>query len=95
MLTKEKRIKIAAYVSLVITIILGVGILVWKGLIPTFLQTSISEAASIGIIGGADGPTAIYITTKITGESILKLLAVGLAILTMILFWLKMSRKKK
>lgn len=25
---------------------------------------SCNEAASIGIIGGADGPTAIYVTTK-------------------------------
>ena len=25
-----------------------------------------AEAASIGIIGGADGPTAIFLTTKLT-----------------------------
>ncbi len=29
------------------------------------LQFSVEEAASIGIIGGADGPTAIYVTSKL------------------------------
>lgn len=29
------------------------------------LQFSLKEAASIGIIGGADGPTAIFVTTKL------------------------------
>ena len=31
---------------------------------------SVREAASIGIIGGADGPTAIYVTSKINWWSI-------------------------
>lgn len=34
-------------------------------LIATALQFTPSEAASIGIIGGADGPTAIYLTTRL------------------------------
>lgn len=33
--------------------------------IATMLKFTPSEAASIGIIGGADGPTAIYLTTKL------------------------------
>ncbi|MBR2339658.1 MAG: sodium ion-translocating decarboxylase subunit beta [Clostridia bacterium] len=35
------------------------------GALPMF---SLEEAASIGIIGGADGPTAIYVTTKLAPQ---------------------------
>jgi len=34
-------------------------------IVANFLGFSPSEAASIGIIGGADGPTAIYLTTRL------------------------------
>lgn len=37
-------------------------------IIATALGFSNQEAASIGIIGGADGPTAIYLTTKLAPE---------------------------
>lgn len=33
-----------------------------------FLGFSAAEAASIGIIGGADGPTAIYVTSKLASD---------------------------
>lgn len=32
------------------------------------LGFNVNEAASIGIIGGADGPTAIYLTTKLAPD---------------------------
>ena len=35
------------------------------GALPAF---TLEEAASIGIIGGADGPTAIYVTTKLAPQ---------------------------
>jgi len=34
----------------------------------TFLGFNLAEAASIGIIGGADGPTSIYLTSKLAPE---------------------------
>ena len=37
-------------------------------IIATALGFSAQQAASIGIIGGADGPTAIYLTTKLAPE---------------------------
>ena len=38
------------------------------------------EAASIGIIGGADGPTAIFVTSRFSGEHIITalLMVVGI-----------------
>ena len=41
---------------------------------------SVTEAASIGIIGGADGPTAVFVTTSPAGSLFLPvlLLAVGI-----------------
>ncbi|MDR1741604.1 MAG: sodium ion-translocating decarboxylase subunit beta [Synergistaceae bacterium] len=38
---------------------------------------SLKEAASIGIIGGADGPTSIYLTMKLGQEQILPAIAVA------------------
>ena len=40
----------------------GVFIALWGAMMLGF---NVKEAASIGIIGGADGPTAIYLTTKL------------------------------
>lgn len=37
----------------------------WLGDIFPFANFSLKEAASIGIIGGADGPTSIYLTTRL------------------------------
>lgn len=39
-----------------------------------------SEAASIGIIGGADGPTAIFLTSKLLPHYILPLFCILLEI---------------
>jgi len=44
------------------------------------------EASSIGIIGGADGPTAIFISCKVLPALIHNLLFVGLFILLMVLY---------
>mgnify|MGYP001301268295 CR=1 FL=1 len=41
-----------------------VGALVLSALVPS-INFGIKEAASIGIIGGADGPTAIYVTKSL------------------------------
>lgn len=42
-----------------------VGALVLTKLLPGHINFGLKEAASIGIIGGADGPTAIWLTTKL------------------------------
>lgn len=40
----------------------------WLGDIFPFAQFDLKEAASIGIIGGADGPTSIYLTTRLAPQ---------------------------
>ncbi|MBE6449802.1 MAG: sodium ion-translocating decarboxylase subunit beta [Alphaproteobacteria bacterium] len=40
----------------------------WLGDLFPFAQFSMKEAASIGIIGGADGPTSIYLTTRLAPD---------------------------
>ncbi len=52
-----------------------VGALVLSALIPS-INFGVKEAASIGIIGGADGPTAIYVT-KTLAPSLLSAIAVA------------------
>ncbi len=45
------------------------------------------HAASIGIIGGADGPTAIFVTGKITGQLLLEIFSkIFLFILLLMLY---------
>ncbi len=64
---KEKltmTVNILTIISAVITLISAA----YSFLIPMFLwyklQLNTSKASSIGIIGGADGPTAIYLTNQ-------------------------------
>ena len=53
-----------------------------------------NEASSIGIIGGADGPTATFVTSQIHWMSICKLISVIIvAILIAVIIYL--NRKKK
>lgn len=52
-----------------------VGALVISALVPS-ISWGVKEAASIGIIGGADGPTAIYVT-KTLAPSLLPAIAVA------------------
>lgn len=52
-----------------------VGALVLSALVPS-ISFGVKEAASIGIIGGADGPTAIYVT-KSLAPSLLPAIAVA------------------
>ena len=49
------------YFSFFVALLLG-------GAFPDVLRIGINEAASIGIIGGADGPTTIYLTSKLAPE---------------------------
>ncbi len=41
------------------------GALILSEVTPDYIKFGLKEAASIGIIGGADGPTAIWLTTKL------------------------------
>lgn len=46
-----------------------------------------NEASSIGIIGGTDGPTAIYLTSSIVNYwSLLGVVVIGVIIATVIFF---------
>ena len=59
LLANPKRLLLGAAAQL------GVFIAFWGAI---FLGFTGPQAASIGIIGGADGPTAIYLTTKLAPE---------------------------
>ena len=58
-----------------------------------WLQTNKMDSASIGIIGGADGPTAIFVTGRFNPQP-LKLLAYILSVLGIVGFILLSKRKK-
>jgi oxaloacetate decarboxylase beta subunit len=50
------------------------GTLIAAAMLPGF---SLQEAGAISIIGGADGPTAIYVATRLAGEELLGPIAVS------------------
>lgn len=82
------------WVCLVVAVLSAIG-LIWKGIIGLFVYTlTRGESASIGIIGGADGPTAIFVATNpaTIGPVIVPLI---LVILGFVGFYLLGHRKKK
>lgn len=82
------------WVCLVVAVLSAIG-LIWKGIIGLVVYTlTRGESASIGIIGGADGPTAIFVATNpaTIGPVIVPLI---LVILGFVGFYLLGHRKKK
>lgn len=63
---KRKRTARIVTILTVITAVITIISAAYEYLLPVFLSFALHfdarEASSIGIIGGADGPTAIYIT---------------------------------
>jgi len=99
-LKKSKLLKGATYISSGITILLGLSY-VFKNLIfrifYIFLGISSKDASAIGIIGGADGPTAIFIATKggLSLQKLMLILILIFGVITIILFLLKRTIKNK
>ena len=60
---------------------------------PLCLSGCNNEAASIGVIGGADGPTAIFLTSKINGLSVCGL--IGVIIVAALVALIYLNKKKK
>lgn len=63
-------------------------------IIPLCLSGCNNEATSIGIIGGADGPTAILLTSKINWSSVFGLIGVIIVTIWVALF-MYLKKKKK
>ena len=72
--------------------VIAAGMLIIRsvtGLLVLLLNFSVGESASLGIIGGADGPTAIFVTTAPGGY---RWLLWGLVLVMCLLGWWKLSR---
>ena len=88
---KENLIKIiraCTIISAVLTVVLGIGDFVFQHILNTALG---KETSSVGIIGGADGPTAVFIATKSSEFS----LVLVFCILTLIGLLLQIVLKKR
>lgn len=58
------------------------------------MNNPITQAASIGIIGGADGPTAIFVTSSINWQRVCILVsAIAAAVLAVALICRKAKKK--
>lgn len=79
--------------------LIGAGIafllMMWDLFIDTLISGILTGAnESVGIIGGADGPTAIFVTTTTTGQDWEFILFAGIFILGLAgYFWLRRGRK--
>lgn len=62
------------------------------GLLVYLLNTAVNHSASVGIIGGADGPTAIFVTSKVSAEGVVVWTLLGVM---GILGWWHLSHLKK
>ncbi len=70
-------------VILIITALLAAFTGIWLVITKLVLHMDLRQASSIGIIGGADGPTSIFISSKTTPNFFLTLmLYVAKAIVT-------------
>lgn len=66
-------------------------------LCPALMLTGCNkDAASIAVIGGADGPTAIYLTSKIPGgqTTVLLVLLVALVLAIGLISWWRQNKHK-
>ena len=71
--------------------VIAAGMLIIRsvtGLLVLLLNFSVGESASLGIIGGADGPTAIFVTTAPGGY---RWLLWGLVLAMCLLGWWKLG----
>lgn len=73
----------------------GVVVAAWKlifesimGFMVWLVNFTVGESVSLGVIGGADGPTAIFVTTELSGY---RWLLWGLILLMCIIGWWKLS----
>lgn len=94
---KIKLLKVATYISSGITILLGLTYIFKNIIFRILLRVSSGESDAIGIIGGADGPTAIFIATKegLSLQNLMLILILIFGVITTILVLLKRAIKNK
>lgn len=69
----KRSTKIILIITAVLAALAGIGFLFTK----LILQIDPRQASSIGIIGGADGPTAVFVASKTVPNFLLTLLLYG------------------
>ncbi len=69
----KRSTKIILLITAILAAIAGIGFVFAK----LFLQLDLRQASSIGIIGGADGPTAIFVASKTAPNFFLTLMLYG------------------
>lgn len=88
-----KLIKVFTYINGVITVLLGLMYVFKRFMLFKMLEISNDNASSVAVIGGADGPTAIFLTTNQGGIS-LEILILIFGVITTVLFLLDKKVKK-
>ena len=75
-------------------IISAIAVLLGLILAAVGIQWKMRNAASIGIIGGADGPTAIFVAGKVGNDMAVGAIAVGVVLIVVGVVIYKVIKKK-
>ncbi len=80
-------------ISVLAVVVGGVVLLGMAGMLIAGLATAVSPAASVGIIGGADGPTAITVSGPMGTAGVIAVIAIGLVIVALGAWGLPKAKK--
>lgn len=89
-----KLIKVFTYINGIITVLLGLMYVFKRFMLFKLLEISNDNSSSVAVIGGADGPTAIFLTTTQGGISLEILILVFGVITTVLFLWAKNIKKR-
>ncbi len=76
----KRSTKVVLLITAILAAIAGIGFVVAK----LFLHLDLRQASSIGIIGGADGPTSIFVASKTVPNFLLTLMLYGAKAVVMV-----------
>ena len=91
---KPKVINIVTWIVTIITIILWLPVFA-MGMFMIKCYMTQSDGTSIGIIGGADGPTSIYVSTVAVVGGVSDFIILGVMLtLTIVLWYIRIKLKR-
>ena len=76
-----------------VTVIIAGVVAMLCAVVPIFVS-AVSEASSVGIIGGADGPTAIMVSGDLSTSGVIVAVIVGILLVATGILVLKKAKKK-
>ena len=84
---KREQLLTGNVIGIILILFVGIAGKICYSALNKSLSDIIPDSAAVGIIGGADGPTAIFISGGFNLNTVLSLLVVALLLIAIILIW--------